>query len=182
MVNNKWEVMSQKTVYKAELFEVKEQRVLLPNNKKNVYEIVEMRPTVNIFPLDHRYNLYLISQYRYMFQERILEAVAGHVEKNETSLAAAKRELKEETGMLAYQWEEIARIQKSASVIKETSYIFLARDLEEGTSNPSEGEDISLVKLSLKEALAKVLSGEINHVATMVGIFILDNLRKEKKI
>lgn len=182
MVNYKWGVISQKTVYKAKLFEVKEQRVLLSDNKKHIYTIVERPSTVNVFPFDDKYNLYLISQYRYLFNKRILEAVAGHVDKNETSLAAAKRELKEEVGMEASQWEEIARIQKSASVVKETSHIFLARDITEGEPNPNEGEDITLVKLPIKEAVARVMSGEINHAATIVGIFILDRLRKEKKL
>ena len=182
MVSNRWGVISQKTVYKAKLFEVKEQKVLLPDNKKHVYEIVEKRPTVNIFPLDDKYDLYLISQYRYMFKRRILEAVAGHVDENETSLAAAKRELQEEAGIVASQWEEIARIETAASVIKATSHLFLARDLEQGMPNPDIGEDIQLVKLHLEEAVAKVMSGEINHAATMIGIFILDNLVRGKRV
>ena len=182
MVSNRWGVISQKTVYKAKLFEVKEQKVLLPDNKKHVYEIVERRPTVNIFPLDDKYDLYLISQYRYMFKKRILEAVAGHVDENETSLAAGKRELKEEVGMSAFHWEEIARIETAASVIKSTSHLFLARDLGQGNAEPEQGEDITLVKLSLNEAVAKVMSGEINNAATMIGILILDKLRSEKKL
>lgn len=182
MVNNNLKIISQKTVYKAKLFEVKEQKVLLPDNKKHIYTIVERNPTVNVFPLTDKYELYLISQYRHMFGKRVLEAVAGHIEKNETTLSAAKRELKEEIGMSASQWEEIARIQKSASVIKETSYIFLARDLEEGEAHPNEREDINMIKLSLAEAVGKVMSGEINHAATMVGVLMLDYLKREKKL
>jgi 8-oxo-dGTP pyrophosphatase MutT (NUDIX family) len=179
---DKWKVISQKSIYKARFFEVKEQEVLLPNNKKHVYSIVERRPTVNIFPLTNTHNLYLISQYRVMFGKRILEAVAGHVDENETSLAAAKRELREEVGMWASHWEEISRIEKSASVIKETSHLFLAYDLEKGIANPDAGEDIQLVKLPLKEAVARVMSGEINNSATMIGILLLDNLKRNKKL
>ena len=175
-------IVAEKVVYKARLFEVKEQEVLLPNNKKHIYATVERRPTVNIFPLTDTDDLYLISEYRQMFKKKILGAVAGHIDDNETSLAAAKRELKEEVGMLAYQWEEIARIEKSSSVIKETSYLFLARDLEQGVPNPEPGEDITLVKLSLNEAVAKVMSGEINNSATMIGILMLDKLRTERKL
>jgi len=175
-------IVAEKVVYKARLFEVKEQEVLLPNNKKHIYATVERRPTVNIFPLTDTDDLYLISEYRQMFKKKILGAVAGHIDDNETSLAAAKRELKEEVGMSAYQWEEIARIEKSSSVIKETSYLFLARDLEQGVPNPEPGEDITLVKLSLNEAVAKVMSGEINNSATMIGILMLDKLRTERKL
>ena len=182
MVNNKWSVISQKTVYKARFFEVKEQEVLLPNNEKHIFATVERRPTVHIFPLTNSNDLYLISQYRLMFGKRILEAVSGHIDKDETSLVAAKRELKEEVGMSAFHWEEIARIEMSGSVIKETCHIFLARDLEQGKPKPEPGEDILLIKLPLKEAAAKVMSGEINNAATMIGILILDKLRSEKKL
>ncbi len=175
-------IVAEKVVYKARFFEVKEQKVLLPNNKKHSYTIAERLPTVNIFPLDDTCNLYLISQYRYMFNRRVLEAVGGHVEKNETSLTAAKRELKEEIGMVGSHWEELARIEKSASVFKETAHLFLVRDLEQGKPEPETGEDIILGKLPLKEAGEKVMSGEINNAATMIGIFILDRLRMEKKL
>jgi ADP-ribose pyrophosphatase len=175
-------IVAEKIVYKARFFEVKEQEVALPNDKKHVYQSVERRPTVGIFPLTGTHNLYLISQYRVMFGKRILEAIGGHVNKDETSLAAAKRELREEVGMRASQWEEIARIEKSASVIRETFHLFLAYDLEKGKPNPDAGEDIQLVKLPLKEAVARVMSGEINNAATMIGILLLDNLKRNKKL
>lgn len=175
-------IASEKVVYKARLFEVKEQEILLPNNKKHIYATVERRPTVSVFPLTDKNDLYLVSEYRQLFEKKILGAVAGHIDENETSLAAAKRELKEEVGMLASHWEEIARIEKSASVIKETCHIFLARDLEQGKPEPDEVENIELVKLSLKEAALKVMSGEINNAATMIGILMLDKLRTERKL
>jgi ADP-ribose pyrophosphatase len=175
-------IAADKVVYKAKFFEVKEQEVLLPNNKKHIYATVERRPTVSIFPLTDKNDLYLISEYRQIFKKKILEAVSGHIDEGETSLAAGKRELKEETGISASQWEEIARIEKSASVIKETAHLFLARDLELGRPEPEEGEDITLIKMSLKEAAAKVMNGEINNAATMIGILILDKLRSEKKL
>ncbi|OGH20132.1 MAG: hypothetical protein A3D74_02535 [Candidatus Levybacteria bacterium RIFCSPHIGHO2_02_FULL_37_13] len=171
-----------KIVYKTELFDVKEQKVLLDGNKKNIYATVERRPTVNIFPLTETDDLYLIYEYRQMFRKKILGAIAGHIDDNETSLAAGKRELKEEVGMSASHWEEIARIEKSASVIKETSHLFLARDLEQGTPKPEQGEDITLVKMSLNDAVAKVMNGEIKVAATMIGILMLDKLRREKKL
>lgn len=178
----KWKVISQKSVFKARFFEVKEQEVLLPNNKKHIYTTVERLPTVNVFPLTKSYELHLISQYRVMFGKRILEAVAGHVEENETALVAAKRELKEEVGMSASNWEEISRIETAASVIKATSHLFLAWDLELSKPDPNAGEDIVLVKLPLKEAVAKVMNGEINNAATMIGLLMLDKLRKERKL
>lgn len=179
---SQWKIISQKSILKAKFFEIKEQEVLLPNNTKHKYEIVERRSTVDIFPLTDKYDIYLISQYRPIFKKRVLEAVAGHIEMGETSLIAAKRELKEETGMSGSQWEEIGRIQTSASVVKHTAHLFIARDLEEGKPSPDAGEDIMLVKLSLKEAVEKVMTGEITIAPTIIGILLLDKLRSEKKL
>ena len=179
---NQWKIISQKSILKGKFFEVKEQEVLLPDKSKHKYEIVERRSTVNIFPLTDKYDLYLISQYRHLFKKRMLEAVAGHIERNETSLTAAKRELKEEVGMSGSQWEEIARIQTAASVIKHTAHLFIARDLEEGEPNPDAGEDIMLVKLSLEEAVEKVMTGEIDLAPTMIGILLLNKLRSDEKL
>lgn len=176
----KWEVISQNTIYKTKLFDVKEEEIILPNGHKRTYSVVERRPVAVIFPLvDYSLKLYLISQYRYLFEKNILEAVAGHIDKKESPLEAAKRELKEEAGISAQQWEEMIRIENSASVIKSTVHLFVARGLYEGKPNPEEGEEIKVVKMPLEEAVSKVLLGEINNSSTVIGILLLDKMRRE---
>ncbi len=177
---DEYKVISQKKIYKTKLFEVREEELLLPNGKTRRYNTVERRPTVVVFPIGYSYELYLIYEYRYLFNKRILEAVAGHIDEGEMPLAAAKRELKEETGLSASQWEEITKVETSVSVIRSLFYIFMARELQEGIATPSQGEEIELVKISLAEAVEKVMLGEINNAPTMIGILLLDKMRKEK--
>ena len=74
---DKWKVISQKSVFKAKFFEVKEEKVLLPNNKKHIYATVERRSTVCIFPLTDRNDLYLISEYRQMYKKIFLKQLPG---------------------------------------------------------------------------------------------------------
>jgi 8-oxo-dGTP pyrophosphatase MutT (NUDIX family) len=117
-----------------------------------------------------------------LYDKIIVEAVAGHIDPGESPLKAAKRELKEEAGIIAGQWEELLRVDDSASVIRSTMHIFLARDLEEGESNPEESEEIKLIKMPLSEAIEKVSKREITNGSTVIGLLYLDKLRKEKKI
>lgn len=179
---NKWKILSERTILSAKLFDVKEQRVVLPNGKKRTYSVIKKDPVVIIFPLTNSLELYLTSQYRYLYGEEILEAVAGYIDKNESPLLAAKRELKEEAGLIGSHWEELARFKMASSVIKSTTHLFLAKDLEETESEPDEGEYIKIIKVPLKDAVSKVLSGEITTSSTIAGILILNELKKQKKL
>ncbi|OGH37524.1 MAG: hypothetical protein A3B44_02935 [Candidatus Levybacteria bacterium RIFCSPLOWO2_01_FULL_38_21] len=179
---NKWKIKSQKTIFIQRFFKVKTQEILLPNGKKRKYSIVERRPISVIFPASDKLELYLISQFRHLFNKKILEAVAGHIDTKETPLGAARRELKEETGITASSWREILEFETSASVIKSNIHMFLAKGIELGVSNPEEGEEIELVKMSIEEAIKKIMDGEIRTASTIIGVFLLDKLNKEGKL
>jgi len=179
---NQWKVISQKSVFKAELFDVNE--IVLKNNeeREKIHHIAQRNAVVSVFPLTDKLEIYLVSQYRYMWDKLVLEAVSGYVDKKETIISAAKRELKEEAGITAYQLEEIARVELAGSVFKSKGHLFLAKDLEFGETKMDEDEQISLVKMPLKEAVEKVMTGEINHASSMIGILMLDKLKTQKKL
>lgn len=179
---NQWKIISQKTILRAKLFDVRQIEFETKSGKKKIYHEAERVPVISVFPLTDSYEIYLLSQYRYMLKETVIEAVAGHVNKKETTIAAAKRELKEEAGIQAMQLEEIARIEMSASVFKSKSYLFLAKDLEFGDNKLDDDEEISVVKMPLNTALEKIMTGEINHATTIIGVVLLDKLRREKKL
>lgn len=177
-----WKITSQKTILRTKLFNVKEIEFGNKKGKKKIYHQAERVPVVSIFPLTDTYEIYLISEYRYMLDKTVLEAVAGHVDKKETTIVAAKRELKEEAGITSHQLEEIARIEMAGSVFRSKNYLFLAKGLEIGDNKPEDDEQISVVKMPLATAVEKVMTGEINHAASMIGILILDKLRMQQKL
>ena len=179
---NKWKIKSQNIIFSQRFFEVKKQNILLPNGEKREYSIVERRPISVIFPASDKLELYLISQFRHLFNKKILEAVAGHIDTKETPLGAARRELKEETGITASSWREILEFETSASVIRSNVHIFLAKGIKIGKPNPEEGEEIELVKMSIEEAIKKIMNGEIKTASTIIGIFLLDKLNKEGRL
>lgn len=179
---NEPKILSQKTIFRADLFDIIETKLLLSDKSKRTHHNIRERNMVVVFPLTDDYELYLVSQYRYLLQKQVLEGVAGFIEDGETSVHAAQRELSEETGFKATQLEEIARINTASSVIHATTHLFLAKGLEEGEKHPEAGEEISIRKLSLADAVQKVLQGEIHTAATVDGILLLDILHREKKL
>ncbi len=178
---SQWKITSQKSIFKAKLLDIQEIVLKSKDGKEKVHHVAERTPTVSVFPLTDANEIYLIYQYRQMLKKRTLEAVAGYIEKKENTLQAAKRELREETGITAMQWEEIARVEMAASVFKGKMYLFLATDLEFGPTQLDEGEEITLVKMPLLEAVKKVMTGEIDHSHSMIGILMLDKLRMQRK-
>lgn len=175
-------ILSQKTIHKADLFDVVQTKLESANGKKRIHKDIYVCPSVFIFPLTSKNEICLIYEYRYLMQKTVLSAIAGFIDKGETSIQAAKRELREETGLTANHWEEVYRVESANSVVKALSYLFLAKDLEEGERNPEEDEKIKLVKMPLLEAIEKVMAGEMNDAKSIIGIFLLDKLKRERKL
>lgn len=178
----KWQLLSEEVVYDAPLFKVKKKKFKLPNGSFRNYSVIERNPASMVFPIDEDCNIYLLKQYRYIFDTEILEAVAGYIDKGEKSIDTAKRELKEEAGIIARKWDKIAESQGSSSIIKMDIDLFLARNLSFEDANPTESEQIELVKISIKEAVQRVLKGEIKNSPTVIGILVIDKLKQMGKI
>ncbi len=172
-----------KQVFHSPLFTVEETKFLTPNGNQKTHYIVNRLPTVDIFPITDNYEICLVREYRKFFDKKIIAAASGFMDKdNETPLQAAKRELQEELGIHASQWEELAKVELGSSVIKGTEFLFLAKDLEFGKSRPEEDEDISLVRIPLHKAVEKVFTGEIFISSSIIGILLLNTLKKEGKL
>lgn len=181
MIMKKPHVVSSQPVFQAKLFNVKEIKLQYPNGNIRTHYAAERQRTSIVLPLTDKYELYLVSQYRYLIGKTTLEAVAGFINKGETPLQCAKRELSEEAGIIAEQWEQLLQIE-SVSVFEAKEYIFLAKGLEIGKQHFDEDENIVVVKLSLEEAVQKVLYGEITTAVSIIGIMVLDRLKREKKL
>lgn len=174
-------ILSKKRILTAKLFDVDELVLEVGPGARRIHQTATRPPTVSVFPItDHE--IYLISQFRYILDKTSLEAMSGFVEKDEDPLTAAKRELKEEMGIKAKTWKKIHRIELSASVFKAENHIYVAKKLEFGSPLPEIGEYIETIKLDIDEAVEKVLSGEINHAASIIGILMINKLVEEGRL
>lgn len=170
-----------KVVYEGKYFEITEEEFTTPDKSKHKHSNVYRKPISVIFPMQGN-KIFLISQFRRFFNERILEAVAGHVNDREDPLDAAKRELREETGIKAERWNKIAEVEMSASVVRSTVHLYVANDLKFGKAAMESGEDISIVEISVEDAVEKVFSGEIKTASSIIGILMIDKIKAEGKI
>ncbi len=173
-------ILSKKPVFQAELFTVREIEIEVNKKKFTQHEVVK-NPVVTIFALTDKNEVYLISQYRRLLEKTTLEAVAGFIDEGETPIKAAKRELKEEIGVTATDWQEFSVLNMAGSVTRGEAHLFLARGLTIGKPEPEDDEDITPVLVPFEKAVEKVLKGEIDIATTIAGILLIDKLIKEKK-
>lgn len=142
-----------------------------PSGKDGIYgKVIFKNKALAIVPIDENLNTWLVGQYRYTLDEYSWEIPMGGGLLEHDVLDSAKRELKEETGLSAKKWTKIMRIHTSNSVTDEEGFIFLAEELSQGETEFEETEQLHIVKLPLKEAIQKVMDGEITDCISIAGL------------
>jgi ADP-ribose pyrophosphatase len=101
------------------------------------------------------------------------ELPAGRIDEGESLLAAAKRELLEETGYTARSWKKILHFYVSPGFLDETMSIYLARQLKAGEAQPEADENIAVHFFPLSVARRMVLKGTIRDAKTIAGVLWL---------
>jgi 8-oxo-dGTP pyrophosphatase MutT (NUDIX family) len=127
-----------------------------------------MKPGVSVLPLGEDGIVHLVRVYRYALDRESLEVVAGGVEGDEAPEEAARRELREETGIAAAAWTDLGSIDQLTEVVVSPNRMFLAQGLAFAESEREGSERIRTVAMPLAEAVAKVMAGEIAHAASAV--------------
>ena len=169
--HNPWQTLSSTPQYQNPWIRVREDQVLNPQGKPGIYGVVSMQnKAIGIVPLDVEGNTWLVGQYRYTLNEYSWEIPMGGGPVALSVLESARRELREETGLLAGRWTQIARLHTSNSVTDEEGFVFLAQDLEQGPWEPEDTEDLRLWKLPLTQAVAMVMNDEITDAISVAGL------------
>jgi 8-oxo-dGTP pyrophosphatase MutT (NUDIX family) len=168
---NPWQILSQHAVYENPWIELTEFQVINPSGGKGIYGKVHFKHlAVGIIPLDENWNTWLVGQYRFTIDRYSWEIPEGGGRIDEDPLDAAKRELMEETGLVAKSWTKILTMHLSNSVSDELSVIYMARDLEEHLAAPDETEELVIKKLPFDEVYKMIGKGKITDAMSVSAI------------
>ena len=168
MKKGPFEVIKSRTIYQNPWIKVCEDEVIRPDGTNGIFGIVEYSPGVSILALDKDKNVYLIKEYMYAIERDDIMLPAGGVDKDETPLTAAKRELLEETGLESEEWIALGEANPLTMVVKAPFYNFLALNVKK----VSEGEkEIITLKRTLDEVVKMVEDGTISHSGAISTIF-----------
>jgi 8-oxo-dGTP pyrophosphatase MutT (NUDIX family) len=168
---NPWQTKSSKKIYENPWISLTEHQVINPSGGKGIYgEVTFKNYAIGIIAIDEDDLIYLVGQYRYPLKQYSWELPEGGGPLDQEPLDSAKRELLEETGLVAQHWEEVLRMHLSNSVSNELGILYLAKDFEQFEAQPEETEQVEVKKIPFEEAYQMVIKGEITDSLTVAGI------------
>jgi 8-oxo-dGTP pyrophosphatase MutT (NUDIX family) len=180
---NPWKIVSQKEIYNNPWIQLTEYQVINPSGNPGIYGKVHFNTVaIGIVPLDEDMNTYLVGQYRFAPDEYSWEIPEGGGALNVEPLESAKRELLEETGLKASEWQEVQRMHLSNSVSDELCIIYIARGLEQHEAEPEDTEQLIVKKLPFRQVYEMVCRGEILDSVTVGAVLKVQLMISEGKL
>jgi ADP-ribose pyrophosphatase len=164
----------------ARRFKVVRQAQIAADGSTLWRETVQHPGSVAIVPLVDAGHVCLIRNYRVAVGQTLWEIPAGTLDRDESPLASARRELIEETGYRAQSIEKLTELAMSPGILNERMYVFLATGLEPGMSELEPGEQIETVVLTWDNALAMIDRGEIHDAKTVASLLFYDRFRARR--
>lgn len=166
-------MVEHQTIYEGKVVTVEFDRVRLINGEITGRDVVRHCGGVAVLALDEDMTVTLVDQFRYPMGAVVRELPAGKLDgefATQGHLEGAKRELQEETGLIASEYTYLGYILASPGFCDEVLHMYLARGLTQVEANPDEDEFLNVVKISFEELVSQVMSGEITDGKTVATV------------
>lgn len=171
-----WQTIGSRKVFESSHFQINEDILLSPFDDQITYVYIKKPEAVMIAPRLDKRRWVFVRQYRHPIGKTTLEFPAGGIKKSETPIAAAVRELEEETGFNAHELEEVKSLHTSTGTSSELVHYYFARDLYAPPSplpRDNEEADLKTVYLTLQEARAEIELGNVSCLGTAALVYWL---------
>ena len=168
-----WKAVSSKPCYASPYFRVFEEKVILPSGEQILFSRLDMLDFVTVLPIASK-KIVMIRNFRYPANRWFLELPSGNIEKGETPMQCAERELLEETGYRATLSYRTWYYPVDRSLQK--AHIFLARALSKGCPDRDKTENQQVVTISAQEVMKKLDQGKLRHAPTIVALSLCRDL------
>lgn len=162
--------------YDGSFLKVIKDTVRLPNGNAATREYIPHPGAVVILPVFDDGSILLERQFRYPLGRVFIEFPAGKIDAGEEPLACAKRELLEETGYTATDWQFVCKIHNAIAYSDEFLDIYLARGLKAGERKLDEEEFLDVFTATNDDLLAWINKGDVTDVKTVIGAFWLEKI------
>jgi 8-oxo-dGTP pyrophosphatase MutT (NUDIX family) len=160
---------------------VREDQVVRPDGGPGIYGVIEIRPSVGVVAMDEQDRVVLVGQWRYSLDRYSWEIPRGGSQPGEADmLETAKRELAEETGVIARRWQMLGAVDVCNGVTNDVQTLFLATDLSATEMNLDPEEDITVEWQPFEEAVRMAMDGRITEVCSVAALFQVALLKKSR--
>ena len=171
VANGPWTRRSRRVAYENPWLTIWHDEVTQPDGVPGIYGVVHLANlAAGVLVLDDDDRILLVGQHRYALGTYSWEIPEGGVPAGETALKGAQRELREETGVEAADWRELARVHLSNSVSDELAILFVATGLTHGVAAPDGTEDLEVRWLPFADVLTMTLGGRITDAMTVIAV------------
>jgi len=175
-----WQLNKKAVRYDNPWISLSHHEVITPAGTEGIYGVVHFKNiAVGVLPLDEEGNTWLVKQHRYPLGIDSWEIPEGGCPENsgETPEQTARRELEEETGLRAACLTELLVLHLSNSVTDEKAVVYVAEGLQAGRMHLEDSEDIEVMKLPLREAIAMALDGRITDAISVAALLKIALIR-----
>lgn len=172
-------INNRQIIHQGRVFSLISENVTLDNGVTTDLEFVAHPGATAIIPMLNDTRVLLLKQYRHALKDYIWEIPAGTLDPQESVMNCAKRELIEETGYSAGQWQKLGEITPVPGYSDERIHIFLATGLQPARQHLDQDEIINVYEIEFNQALEMIERGEIRDAKSIAGLFLARNRLKE---